>query len=274
MISPSADFDYIRQFVKEQAAVVLSDDKTYLVESRLAPILAQTGFKSLRQLVAHLRLESSKGLQQQVIEALVTTETLFFRDLYPFTALRTDIIPTLMAKRYSSRCLRLWSAGCSSGQEPYSLAMLLREHFPMLANWDVQILATDISHEMLERAQLGHYTQHEVDRGVPPELKQRYFQRQGNRWVISKAIREQVTFQQLNLATPWPTLPPVDILYLRNVLIYFSVPTKQAILARVKRCLRPDGYLFLGGGETTVMLDNAFKPVQYDKAICYQLNCE
>ncbi len=265
------DFDYIRQLVRDRTALVLSDDKSYLVESRLTPLIQRVGLDSIQQLIRQLRHQSFGTLHQQVLEAMVTTETLFFRDYHPFETLRLHILPELIQNRQQKRCLTLWCAACSSGQEPYSLAILLREHFPQLAGWTVTLIASDLSGEMLARAQAGCYSQHEVERGVPKTLLQKYFQPQGKQWLIGDQIRQMVDFQQLNLATTWPWLPNMDIILMRNVLIYFEVATKQAILARTQRTLQPDGYLLLGGGETTLNLDNTFAPIQWDKTVYYQL---
>ncbi|MBX2862918.1 MAG: protein-glutamate O-methyltransferase CheR [Leptolyngbyaceae cyanobacterium MAG.088] len=266
------DFDYIRKLVRDRTALVLSDDKQYLIEFRLSPVLKDIGMRSMQDLVTHLRISKSSHLQQRVIEALVTTETLFFRDNHPFAALRQSILPQLIRQRQSDRKLHIWCAACSSGQEPYSIAMLIREHFPELASWQLRLMASDISNQMLERAKTGYYSQHEVNRGVPKPLLDRYFQTQGKGWQLSQQIRQMVDFQQLNLAAPWPqTLPVMDMIFMRNVLIYFDAVTKKAILKKVRQSLRADGYLFLGGGETTLNLDAAFEPVQIDNVVCFRL---
>ena len=264
------DFEYIRKLVRDRTGVDLTSDKEYLVESRLAPLARDAGASSMQELVRLLRSKPFDGLHKQVLESMMTTETLFFRDRLPFEALKQFILPELIQKRQVERSLHIWCAACSSGQEPYSIAILLGENFPQLVNWSVQSIASDISTQMLDRARQGIYNQHEVSRGLPPTLLLKYFDRRGKDWQIKPEIRQMIHWRQINLAEPWPAMPPMDIIFLRNVLIYFDVATKQAILARVRRLLRSDGYLFLGGGETTIHLDDAFRPVKLGKALCYQ----
>ncbi len=267
----NADFDYICKLVHEHSAIVLEADKGYLVESRLTPLAHQQGFASLQQLIAHLRAQSSNGLHQKVVETLTINETLFFRGVNPFEALKKWVLPELLAKRASERQLNLWCSACSSGQEPYSVAMLLREHFPTLANWTLQFVASDISGEMLTRAREGRYSQLEINRGLPATLLVKYFHKQGLEWQIREDIRRMVEFRQINLAEAWPSLPHMDIIFMRNVLIYFDLETKKAILGKVGRLLRPDGYLFLGAAETTLRVNDSFERTWFDKAGCYKL---
>ncbi|NEP02339.1 MAG: protein-glutamate O-methyltransferase CheR [Symploca sp. SIO2E9] len=266
-----ADFEYICQLVRVRTGIVLAKDKMYLVESRLAPVASAANVDSLRKLVQILRQERFSSLHEFVVEAMVTTETSFFRDDYPFQALHKLMLPELFRVRQSEGKLNLWCAACSSGQEPYSIAILLREHFSQLTNSTVQLIATDISTSMLARARAGRYNQHEITRGLPSALLQKYFLPQGKDWQIKENIRQMVEFRQLNLAESWSPMPQMDIIFLRNVLIYFDIETKQTILGKVKRVLHPEGYLFLGGGETTINLDTDFEPVKFDKAVCYRL---
>ena len=269
-ISPS-DFNYIRDLVRRHSAIALESDKAYLIEMRLAPLARQAGFASLQELIASLRTQPpAHPLYRQVVEAITTHETSFFRDLHPFEALKTTVLPALLAKRPSSH-LTIWCAACSSGQEPFSVAMLVREHFPTLANNRVRIIATDLSGAILTRAREGLFSQIEVNRGLPAVLLTRYFDKQGLHWRIKAEIRRMVEFQQSNLAASWPSIPPLDIIFMRNVLIYFDVDTKKAILARIHHVLKPDGYLFLGSSETTLNLDADFEPISMGKSICYQL---
>jgi chemotaxis protein methyltransferase CheR len=202
---------------------------------------------------------------------MTNSETSFFRDLHPFEALRTSVIPGLIAKRAAERTLTIWCAATASGQEPYSIAMLLREHFPQLAGWKVMLVASDISEAMLSRARAGAYSQIEINRGLPAPLLVKYFRRIDGEWQIAEDMRRAIDFRRVNLTAAWPFLPAMDIIMMRNVLIYFDVPTKKAVLARVRRQLRPGGFLFLGGGESTLNLDDAFAPARFGKAICYQL---
>ncbi|MDJ0718024.1 MAG: protein-glutamate O-methyltransferase CheR [Prochloraceae cyanobacterium] len=265
------DFQYIRTLVRSRTGVVLTEDKTYLVESRLAFLVKEAGVSSLEKLLVKLQSESFSTLHQHVIEAMMTTETLFFRDIEPFEALKEFLLPELIEKRQSQRNLNIWSAACSSGQEPYSIAMLIREKFPQLASWKISLIASDISSKMLDLARTGCYNQHQISRGLPVELVDKYFHRLGTEWQIDRQIRHMVEFHQFNILETWPLLPAMDIIFLRNVLIYFDVSTKKEILAKVRQLLRPDGYLFLGGGETTINLDDGFEPVKLNKAIGYRL---
>jgi chemotaxis protein methyltransferase CheR len=264
------DFGYVRTLVRQRSAIVLEEGKEYLVESRLSAVAREEGFGSVERLIAELRAHPGNGLQRRVIEAMTTNETTFFRDIHPFDALRQTLLPELIQGRATQRELSIWCAASSSGQEPYSIAMLIREHFPVLAGWKVRILGTDLSGEMVERARQGRYSQLEVNRGLPAPLLVKYFRRQGLEWQLSDEIRGMVEYRELNLNEPWPTLPPADLVFLRNVLIYFDVDTKRTILGRVRRVLRPDGYLFLGGAETTMNLDDAYQRVPIGRAVCYR----
>ena len=267
----TAEFDYVRRLVLEHSAIVLEEDKGYLVESRLLPLARREGLDSLSKLIERVQSDKSNGLLSQVVEAMTTNETSFFRDFHPFEALRKVILPELIAKREATRELVIWAAACSAGQEPYSLAMLLREHFPRLVSWKLRILATDLSSEMLARASTGRYSQLEVNRGLPAPLLVKYFRKAGCDWFLSDDIRRMVDFQVMNLAAPWPYMPHADIVLLRNVLIYFGIDTKKEILGKVRRVLRPDGYLFLGAAETTFNVDDSFERSQVEVAICYQV---
>lgn len=267
----SIDFTYLRQLVREHSAVVLDADKEYLAELHLRLLAEKAGFDSITDLVAHLRNQPFNKLHVQAIEALVTYETSFFRDVYPFEALKNFVLPELLQQRQVERSLNIWCTACSSGQEPYSIAMLIREHFPMLANWKLRLIASDFSGKILARAHQGHYNQLEVNRGLPATLRQKYFQQQDNQWQIDEDIRQMVEFRQLNLIESWSSLPAMDIIFMRNVLIYFDAEMKKAILRKVRQLLKPDGYLFLGGGETTINLDHSFERVQFGKSICHRL---
>jgi chemotaxis protein methyltransferase CheR len=271
MTMTASDFGYIRRLVLEQSAIVLEEDKQYLVESRLLPLARREGFDSIASMVAWLMARKFDGLQQKVVEAMTTNETSFFRDFHPFEALRKSILPELMTRRAVSKELTFWSAACSSGQEPYSLAILLQEYFPSLADWRLRIIATELSEEMLVRAREGHYSQLEVNRGLPAALLIKYFRQRGSDWQIREDIRRRVEFQILNLAEAWPLLPPMDVILMRNVLIYFGLDTKKKILGKIRQLLKPDGFLFLGGAETTFNLDDNFERVQFDRTICYRL---
>ena len=205
---------------------------------------------------------------------MIPTETSFFRDADFFHALKSSVFPELLKQGRIDRQLNLWSAACSSGQEPYSLALVLQAYFPLLATWELEFIASDISLQMLTKAHRGFYTQAEVDRRLPPELLTRYFHQQGNGWQIDPSIRSMVQFRPINLLAPWPPLPPMDLVVMRNVLIYFDKSTRRQILTRVRQILKPDGYLFLGSTETTFGVDPAFESVKFDRAIGYRLRPE
>jgi chemotaxis protein methyltransferase CheR len=265
------EFDYICRLVRERSAIVLEPGKEYLVEGRLTPVVRELELGSISNLVARLRTVPDNGLVGRVVDAMVTTETSFFRDMLPFEGLKTLILPELIERRHSERQLNIWCAACASGQEPYSLAILIREHFPVLATWNVNILATDISREILARAKAGLFNQIEVNRGLPAPLLVKHFKQRGSAWELSEEIRSKIEFRELNLTRPWPPLRQMDLVLLRNVMIYFDIETKKAILGRVARLLRPDGYLLLGGAETTFNLDDSFRRVERSKAGFYQL---
>ncbi|MEO6809559.1 MAG: protein-glutamate O-methyltransferase CheR [Isosphaeraceae bacterium] len=266
------DFDFIRAVVRDRSAIALEDGKQYLVESRLEPIIRDLGLGSISDLVGLLRSPLSTVLQQRVVEAMVTTETMFFRDVLPFEMIRKVILPDLVLRRAAERRLNVWCAACSTGQEPYSFAILIREYFPELSAWEIKILATDLSRDVLSRAREGVYKQAEVNRGLPASLLLKHFRQQGTSWKLHDDVRTMVDFQEFNLVRTWPPLPPMDLVFLRNVMIYFDVETKKAILGRMARVLRPDGYLLLGGAETTFNLDNSYRRLNELKTGFYQVN--
>jgi chemotaxis protein methyltransferase CheR len=261
----------VRSFNRERSAVVLEADKRYLVESRLSPLLRELQLASIGELVERLRLNPVNGPHSRIVEALVTGESSFFRDHHPFEALRRSVLPDLIERRRGERRLNIWCAACSVGQEPYSVAMLLREHFQGLSGWNVSLLATDISQEALDRAREGRYNQIEVNRGLPALLLVRHFRQQGTHWRINPEVRAMVDFRTLNLARPWPPLPRMDLVLIRNVMIYFDVETRKSILGRLAALLRPDGYLLLGGAETTFNLNDSYRRVEQLRSGFYQL---
>jgi chemotaxis protein methyltransferase CheR len=265
------EFNYIRKLVREQSALVLEPGKEYLVESRLQLLARREGVTSVQELLARLRADASGGLQRKVVEAMITAETTFFRDVRPFDSLRKVVLPEILARRTSDRTLNLWCAATSAGQEPYSVAMMLREDFPATVGWNVRFIASDLSRELLERAREGRYSQLEVNRGLPAALLVKYFRKCGSEWQIHAGIRSMIEFQEINLAKPWPALPRMDIILMRNVLIYFDIETKKIILQLARRLLKPDGYLFLGGSETTIGLNDSFEPLTNDRPCCFRL---
>lgn len=264
------DFDYVRALVHKRSAIVLDTEKLYLAETRLHALARREGYATLESLVSEVRGERDGVLGRMVVEAMTTNETSFFRDMQPFDAMRTTLLPEMIRQRQNERTLKIWSAACSTGQEPYSIAMLLRENFPQIAGWDVQILASDLSTEVLDRARAGRYSQLDVNRGLPARSLVKFFTKQGNDWVIKDEIRKAVEFRAINLIGDWPILPEFDIVFLRNVLIYFDVPTKRQVLQRVRRLMKPWSALLLGGAETTLNIDDDYERVQLDKTACYR----
>lgn len=262
------DFDFVRTYVFDQAGIVLENGKEYLVESRLLPIAKARNYDSLAKLVNVLKGPDA-ALRRLVIEAMTTNETTFFRDMAPFEVLKKHVLPGLMQARAASRTLRFWYGASSTGQEPYSVVMMLLEHFPELANWTVTHYATDINSDVIERARRGRYNQVEVNRGLPATYLVKYFKKQGTEWELAPVVRDKVKFEQLNLVKPWPQLPTFDVIMLRNVMIYFDVEAKRQILGKLNRHLQDDGYLFLGGAETTMGLVDSFRRMQYEQAGCY-----
>lgn len=265
------DFTFLQQLLLERAGLLLGNEKKYLAEAKLSALAGEEGFGSLEELLGAVQLGEGAGeLERKVIEAMTNAETSFFRDLHPFEALRRHVIPELIERRAAERTLHIWSAACASGQEPYSLLMMLAQSFPQLAGWKVLLIASDISEAMLSRARAGAYTQIEVNRGLPAALMVKYFQRLDAEWQIHERFRQAVDFRRINLTGPWPYLPAMDLILMRNVLIYFDVPTRKVVLGRARKQLKPGGTLVLGGGETTLNLDEGFAPVQLGKAICYR----
>jgi chemotaxis protein methyltransferase CheR len=250
MALPPELFAYVRDLLREHAGNVLEEDKAYLVETRLAPLARKNGSRSVRDFLSHLRSGARADLRRDVVEALVIQETFFFRDHHVFDALRNEILPGLIRLRGTEQQLSLWSAACSSGQEPYSLAMLLREHLPALQSWEVRILASDLSRPVLERGREGRYTHAEMQRGLPDGYRHRYFRKCGEGWQIRNDLRAMVEYRQINLGAPWPELPLMDLVLLRNVLLYFDPASKARILGKVCEQLRPGGVIVLGGGES------------------------
>jgi chemotaxis protein methyltransferase CheR len=267
----AAEFSFISALVHKRSGILLEPGKEYLVEARLAPIVRQEKIESIGALVTRLQAEPASPLVQKVVEAMTTNETSFFRDAHPFEALRRVVIPQVMEARKAQKTLSIWCAASSTGQEPYTIAMTLREHFPALATWKLTFIATDISAEMVRRSREGKYSQIEVNRGLPAALMVKYFQKQGLEWQIDASLRSMIDFREMNLTTPWTLMPPMDIVFMRNVLIYFDQPTKKDILGRVRRIMKPDGFLFLGCAETTMSLDDSFERVQVDKSGCYRM---
>lgn len=267
----TADFEYVSTVVRDRSAIVLGPGKEYLIEARLLPLARTQGTATVGELIHELRSAPTGPLRDLVVEAMTTNETSFFRDVHPFSALSDRILPDLVRARSGERQLNIWCAACSSGQEPYSVAMLVHDIIGADPAWRVRLLATDLSPAMLARTRAGTYTQFEVNRGLPAGFLVRHFRKQGLEWQIEEPIRRMVETRLLNLDLELTGIPPMDIVFMRNVLIYFDISTKRQILARVRRVLRPDGYLVLGGAETTLNLDDSFERAQIGQAPVYRL---
>ena len=265
------DFDYVRGIIRQHSAIALDDSKAYLAETRLVALAHREGVTTVSELVARLRADRGEDLRRKVVEAMTTNETSFFRDFLPFEILHRVLIPELIQRRARQRSLNIWSAACSTGQEPYSLAMLLRDHFPELHSWQTRILASDLSTEVLARARMGRFTQLEINHGVPAKLLVRYFRRQGLDWYVIDEISRMIDFQVINLIGSWPSMVPMDIILLRNVSIYFDAESKSQVLNRIARLLAPDGYLILGGSETTFFNNDSFERVELERSSIYRL---
>jgi len=260
-VSPQ-QFGFLCDFLKRRTGVMLDQTKAYLLEARLLPVMRQRNLPDLATLADRLRTGREAILEQDVLNAMMTHETSFFRDKSPFETLKL-LIPTLVKQRAVSRHLVLWSAASSSGQEVYSLAMLLQEHFrDLLAGWKIRLIATDFSEPVLARAREGVYSELEISRGLAPELRAKYFTPLQGSWSIVQDCRRGVEFRQINLTGAWPAMPPCDIVFLRNVMIYFDVPTRAAILAKMHAAVRSDGALFLGGAETMLGVTDTWQRLE------------
>jgi chemotaxis protein methyltransferase CheR len=255
------DFDWLRAFLKERSGLALSAEKQYLVDTRLAPIIRARGLANLGALVRAVRSDPRSDLATLVLETMTTNESLFFRDKIPFENFRAVIAPVLRDARARERKVRIWCAACSAGQEPYSLAIAIREYQLFPAGWDIEIVATDLCTAVLERAQQGLYTQFEVQRGLPIQLLVKYFAKVGESWQVNSAIRDMVSYSRFNLLEPYGRLGRFDVIFCRNVLIYFDLATKTGVLDRLARQIAPDGYLSLGAAETVIGLTQAFVPL-------------
>ena len=254
----------------ERTGITLGDDKEYLITARLRPVVVASGLGSLGELVASLRTDPPPALVGMVVDALVINETSFFRDVHPFVGLKDHVLPDLIERRRRDRMLTIWCAAASSGQEPYTIAMILADQFPELAGWTIRLLATDVSSTMVARGRRGRFTGVEVARGLPPVLRQRHLAPAGDEWQVSPALRRAVQFEQHNLAGPWDVIPRCDIVFLRNVLIYFDPAVTRRVLLKARGRLAEDGYLALGGAETTVGTDTPFRRVTLGRSAWYR----
>jgi chemotaxis protein methyltransferase CheR len=263
-----ADFAFVAGLVRQRSAIDLQPGKEYLVEARLSPLIRDSGEPNLGALVTRLRRGDEK-LTEAVVDALTTNETLWFRDSAPFSAFSKHILPTVAASS-ANRRLVIWSAACSSGQEAHSLAMLVLDWLPVHPGYDARIIGTDISRQMVERAQAGRYSQLEVNRGLPAPYLVRYFEQAGREWVLGKQVRDLATFSLGNLALPPVGVPTCDVVFLRNVLIYFDAATKRKVIDHVRSVLRPGGFLVLGGAESAPSLGPDWQRMELDRTVVFQ----
>jgi chemotaxis protein methyltransferase CheR len=271
----AADITYVTRLVDELCGVVLDDTKAYLIESRLGELARANGCASYRDLCQKARYAGDRALQQKIIDAITTQETLFFRDNSPFEVLQHRLLPDLIdgkAKTPFPKRIRIWSAASSTGQEPYSIAMSLAETLPNVASWDIQILATDISDAAIRQASLGRYAAHEIQRGMPPRLLQKYFTEQNGVWKVRDELRAMVNFQKRNLLEPFVGIGPFDVIFCRNVAIYFDAPRRRDLFLRLADRLTPDGALLVGASESLLDLGPRFTPHSHCRATFYLPN--
>lgn len=261
------DFDMFSTLLKQRSGLVLTRDKAYLLESRLMPVARKWNMKGLEELAITVRTRKDEALLRDITEAMTTNESSFFRDQKPFDQFRQLVLPRLMATRAAKRSIRIWSAACSSGQEAYSLAMILNDEAAKLAGWRVEIVGTDISAEMVERSKAGVYTQFEVQRGLPITMLVKHFKQNGDKWQISPQLRQMASFREWNLLGDLSALGQFDIVFCRNVLIYFDGPTKAKVLEGIARQMPQDGVLYLGGAETVLGITDKFKPVDGQRGL-------
>jgi chemotaxis protein methyltransferase CheR len=266
------DFNLLAKLIKEKSGLTLTQEKAYLLESRLLPVARTYSLKNLDELVMRIRTRQEQNLVRDVVEAMTTNESFFFRDIKPFDQFKQVVLPYLLQARAATRTIKIWSAACSSGQEPYTLAMVLKEERQKLIGWNIDIVATDLSTEILAKAQAGLYSQFEVQRGLPIQMLVKYFKQVGDRWQIDPSLREMVRYRPFNLLDDMNSLGSFDVIFCRNVLIYFDQPTKQLVLERMARHLGQDGFLYLGGAETVVGITDKFQPMTNHRGMYHLAN--
>jgi len=256
------DFDFLSSLLKRRSGLNINPEKVYLLESRLTPLARRRGMEGLDALIETVRNRPSEDLLREVTEAMTTNESFFFRDRTPFDLFRDHVLPVLRERRAGKRKIRIWCAACSTGQEPYSLAMLLDERAAQYRDWSFEIIGTDLSRAVLNKAREGLYSQFEVQRGLPIKLLMKYFAQEGDLWRLNKSLRDRVTFREGNLLENFSHLGTFDVVYCRNVLIYFDQPTKSNVLDRIRQVMPTDGTLFLGSAETVLGISDRFRPVR------------
>lgn len=261
---------FIFALLQKESGLVLDESKLYLIEARLEPIVASAGLLSIDALCQHLQQNPASPLRRSVVDAMATNETSFFRDITPFEVVRKTILPDLLTKNQQTRHIRIWSAACATGQEPYSLGMILCDSEKLLEGWRVEILATDLVERVLERARGGIYSQYEIQRGLPTPYMTRFFEQVGSQWKVKGEVKRWVEFRRLNLLSDFRSLGRFDLIFCRNILIYLDAHLKKSILERMADCLAPSGALFLGGGETALGMTDLFTRVEVNRGAYYQ----
>jgi len=261
---------FFSKLIKQSSGIALQENKRYLLDSRLNELAKSMGLSGIKDLYRKAKFSMTPRLKEQIVDALTTNETYFFRDGHPFEAIKTKILPDLMETNRSGRKLRIWSAACSTGQEPYSLAMIITDCFPELSRWKVEITATDISRNAIQKGIAGRFTQVEADRGLPKNYRTRYLKKHENFWLADEKLKKLVRFRRLNLLEPFRMLGTFDLILCRYVLIYFEKTSKQQVLSRLIEVLKPGGYLFLGATETPVGMPSCMKRRIFARAVCWQ----
>jgi chemotaxis protein methyltransferase CheR len=264
------DINLICDLVRRKSGIDLDSSKEYLIDARLVPLARRLKLVGVGDIILKLK-QRDAAVERDVVDAMTTNETSFFRDVSPFEALKKSVLPDLITRRSAERKLSIWCAASSTGQEPYTIAMLLKENFPQLASWNLSFIASDLSRDVLNRARAGKFSQLEVNRGLPATLLVKYFKKQGLEWEISPDLRKMIDFKEINLLEAWPSMPPLDLIFIRNVLIYFNQETKRQILQRIRLLMRPEAYLFLGVAEGTMNIDEQFERGKFERSGCFQI---
>ncbi len=268
------DFEFLSQMLKRRSGLTLNPDKVYLLESRLTPLARRRGLDGIDALVAELRRTNSETLAREITDAMTTNESFFFRDRTPFDIFERQVLPMLRQRRAARKRIRIWCAACSTGQEPYSLAMILKNQEAQWRDWSIEIIGTDIARPVLKKAEAGLYSQFEVQRGLPIQMLMKYFTQVGDQWQIAPEIRSMVKFKEFNLLDSFAPLGNFDVIYCRNVLIYFDQPTKKEVLERMRKIMPSDGVLFLGAAETVLGITDAFRPVRGQRGMYLPADAE
>ena len=266
------NFDFIANLIHQESGIILTQEKTYLIESRLTPIGRNHSSQNIDEFIDILRKKANKDIIKEIVNSMTTNESLFFRDQKPFNNFQNIVLPNIIKARHNKKTIRIWSAAASSGQEPYSLSILLKEISAQIKQWKIEIVGTDICTNVLERAKLGIYSQFEVQRGLPIGLLMKYFSQSSEGWHISDEIKSMVTFNYFNLMNDMKELGNFDIIFCRNVLIYFNQDTKRQVLNQLASIMAPDGYLFLGGAESLLGITEKFKPLDGYRGIYVPTN--